>query len=154
MYGSPDMECNRQNILPFCTIFCPFTPLTTQKIKIWKNEKNIRRYYLFTHVYHKWQSYEVWFLRYQAGRTEFFVIVDHFLQFYPHKTLNNQNFEKLKKTQGDIIILQKCTKNHDHMVYYSLDMARNRVNWAIFYPSTSLTVQKIQFWKNLEFFKN
>ena len=56
----------------------------------------------------------------------------------------NENFEKLKKVPGDIIILHKCTKNHDHMLYYSLDMARNRVNWAVFYPSTSLTVQKIQ----------
>ena len=24
---------------PFCTIFCPFTPLTAQKIKIFKNMK-------------------------------------------------------------------------------------------------------------------
>ena len=39
MYGSSDIECNRQNILSFWTIFCHFTPLTTQKIKIlekWK----------------------------------------------------------------------------------------------------------------------
>ena len=32
--GSSDMECNRQNFLSFWTIFCPFTPLKTQKIKI------------------------------------------------------------------------------------------------------------------------
>ena len=30
-----------------------------------------------------------------------------------------QNFEKMKKTSGDIIILHKCTKNHDHMLYCS-----------------------------------
>ena len=34
MYGSSDMECNRQNFLSFWTIFCPFNSLTTQKIKI------------------------------------------------------------------------------------------------------------------------
>ena len=36
MYGSWDMKSNRQNLLSCWTIFCPFTPLTTQKIKIFK----------------------------------------------------------------------------------------------------------------------
>ena len=40
IYGSSDMEHDRQNFLSFLTIFCPSTPLTTQKIKILKNEKN------------------------------------------------------------------------------------------------------------------
>ena len=39
MYGSWDMKCNKQNFLPFWTVFCPFTPLTTQKIKILKKWK-------------------------------------------------------------------------------------------------------------------
>ena len=39
MYGSWDMECDRQNFLSFWTAFCTFTPLTTQKIKILKNWK-------------------------------------------------------------------------------------------------------------------
>ena len=157
-------------------------------------------------MYHKWQSYDVWFLRYGVWQTEFFVILDHFLPFYPpnnpknqnfekmKKILqillfytsvpqmtmiwymvpeiwsvmdriflsfwtifwpfyspnnpNNQNFEKLKKIPEDIIILDKCSKNHDHMLYCSLDMVHNRFNyfsfWAIFYPFTSLTVQKIK----------
>ena len=30
-------------------------------------------------MYHKLQSYDVWFLRYQEQRTEFFVILDNFL---------------------------------------------------------------------------
>ena len=79
MYGSWDIE--RENFLSFWTIFCPFTSLTTWKIKILKNEKNSWRYYHFTQVYHKWQSYGVWFLRYGAWRTEVFVILDHFLHF-------------------------------------------------------------------------
>ena len=32
MYGSWDMECDRQNFMSFWTIFCP-TPLKTQKKK-------------------------------------------------------------------------------------------------------------------------
>ena len=41
MYGSWDMECNRQNFLSFWTVFCPFTPLWTQKIKIFKKVEKI-----------------------------------------------------------------------------------------------------------------
>ena len=47
-----------------------------------------------------------------------------FLPFYPHNNPKNQNVEKLKKTPGDIIILHNCTKNHDHILYCSWDMAR------------------------------
>ena len=69
------------------------------------------------------------FLRYPAWQTEPFFILDHFLPFYPpNNQKKNQNFEKLKKRPGDIIILHKCTKNHGHMLYCSLDMAHNRCN--------------------------
>ena len=39
MYGSWDMEHDRQNFLSFWTIFCPFTPLKTWRIKILKKRK-------------------------------------------------------------------------------------------------------------------
>ena len=39
MYGSWNIEHNRQNLLTFCTIFCPFTYLTTSKIKVLKKIK-------------------------------------------------------------------------------------------------------------------
>ena len=77
-----------------------------------------------------------------------------FLPFYGPNNPANQNFEKLKKTfgdiiilnmceddgpkflllckkkkmPGDIIILHKCTKNYDHMLYCSLKLVS-----AIFY---------------------
>ena len=38
--------------------------------------------------------------------TEFFVILDCFLPFYPPMDPENQNFEKMKKITEDIIILQ------------------------------------------------
>ena len=41
MYGPRDTKCNWQNFLSFWTIFCPFTPLITQKIKILKKWKNL-----------------------------------------------------------------------------------------------------------------
>ena len=97
-------------------IFCHFGPLFAllppygpRKSKFWKNEKNTRRYYHFTHVYQKWQSYDVWFLRYGAWQTKFFVILDVFLPFYAPNNPKNKNFEKLKKTPGNIPILHKCT---------------------------------------------
>ena len=105
-------------------------------------------------MYHKWQSHDVWFLRYGAWRTKFFVILDHILLFYPSKNPKNQNFEKVKNSLGDIIILHKCTKNHDRMLYCSWDMARERCNcyfsfWAIFcsFTSPTLTAQKTKFQK-------
>ena len=152
-------------------IWCmiPEMSSTTQKSNFWKTEKNSWRYYHFKHEYHKWKSYDVWFLRYGAQQTQFFLILDHFLFFYTpsplttqrikilkkwkkkntwryhhftqvhhkwqsydfwstwaifcpfsplpppsHNSLKNKNFKKRKKNPGDIIILHKCTKNHDH----------------------------------------
>ena len=78
--------------------------------------------------------------------------MDRFLPFYPNNNSKNQNFEKLKKIPGDIIILHKCPKNHDHMLYGSWDMVRNGCKcyflfWAIFSPFTSLTAWKIKIFK-------
>ena len=103
-------------------------------------------------MYHIWQSYDVRFLRYGARHTEFFVILDNFLPFYPPNNPKNQNFEKMKKTPGDIIILHMCTKNYDQMMYGSWDMVCDRCYcyfsfWAIFCPFTPLTAQKIKILK-------
>ena len=78
-----------------------------------------------------------------------------FCPFAPLTTPKKKFFEKLKKTPGDIIILHKYTKNYDHMLYCSWDMARDRCNcyfsfWAIFCPFTPLAAQKIKIftkWK-------
>ena len=156
---------------PFFVLLSPYGP---RKSKIFKNEKNTWRYYHFTNVYHKRQSYDVWFLKHRVQRTEVFVILDrvlsfyfpnnpkkskfwkneknhleilsfyicvpkltiiwcmvpetlsatdrifchldHFLPFYPLNNLKNQNFEKTKKTPGDITILHKCTINDNHII--------------------------------------
>ena len=96
----------------------------------------------------------LWFPSYEAWQTEFFVILDCFLPFYPPNNPKNQNFEKLKKAPGDTIILHKCTKNYDHMLYGSWDMVRIMCYfsfWAMFCPFTPLTAQKIkilQKWNN------
>ena len=43
MHGSWDMEHDRQNFLSFWTIYCPFTPLTTWKMKIKKKKRRKKR---------------------------------------------------------------------------------------------------------------
>ena len=48
-----------------------------------------------------------------------FVILDCFLPFYLLKHPENQNFQKMKKTPEDIIILQMCIINDSHMMYGS-----------------------------------
>ena len=45
-----------------------------------------------------------------------------FFAFYPTNNPKNQNFEKMKKMHRHFIILDKCTKNHDHVLYCSGDM--------------------------------
>ena len=74
MYGSWDMEYSRQNLFSFWTIFCPLT----KKSKFWKKTC---RYHQLTFVYHKWQPYDVSFLRYRVQQTEF--LGDYFLPFWP-----------------------------------------------------------------------
>ena len=95
-------------------------------------------------MYHKWQSY-VWFMRYEAPQTEFFFNLGHILPFYPTNNPKNQNFEKMKKNPGDIIILHKCSKNRDHKLYSSWYMKCSRQNflsfWVLFCPFTPLTTQ-------------
>ena len=50
------------------------------------------------------------------------IVIFHFgllFALLPPNNLKNENFNKMKNTLGDIIILQKCTKNHDHMSHCS-----------------------------------
>ena len=98
MYGSWDMELYRQNFLSFWTTFCPFTTLTTWKIKIEKkkNEKNTWRYYHFTQAYNKWLSSDVWFLRYEAWQTEFLSFWAIFCSFI---TLTTRKIQIKKKNE-------------------------------------------------------
>ena len=103
----------------------------------WK-KKNNSGYYHFIHVYHKWKSYDVCFLRYEAWQS-FLPFWAIFCPFTPLTTQKNQHFEKMKQQPGDIIILNKSTKNYDHMLYRSWDMTHDGCNfhflfWAAFCP--------------------
>ena len=91
----------------------------------------------------------------KRDRQNFFFILGHFFPFYPTNNLKNQNREKMKKTPGDIIILHLRTRNDDHMLYCSWDMAHNKIKFLFFtlgyfFPFTPLTAQNIKIfikWK-------
>ena len=119
-------EIWRANDWIFCHLgpfFVLLPPWQTKKLKFWKIENNTCKYYHFSHLYHKWQLYDVSFLGYEVWH-RFFVILGCFLPFYP-PTPNipkNQNFKKLKKKPWGIIILHMCTINDNHMMYGSWDI--------------------------------
>ena len=133
-------------------LFChygPFFAFLPQKDKILKKWKKHLKIIIILQMFTINNSHIIYgFSDIEYNWQNFFVILDHFLHFYPTNNPKNQNFEKLKKAPGDIIISHKCTKNQD-MLYCSLDMAHIRFNcyfsfWAILYPFTALTAQKIK----------
>ena len=117
-----------------------------------KNPKICWRDHHFTHVYKKSQSYDVRVLRYRVRQAEFFVILGHFLSFYLPMDPENQNFRKMNCISEDIIILQMCTINDNHMMNSSWDMKHCGQNilsfWTVFCHFTSLTTWKIEILKN------
>ena len=130
--------------------FLPFYPLSTQKIKILKKIEKTPKDISFSK--HKWQSYDLWFLRYGVQQTEFFVILDYFLPIYPPNNLEKSKFKKNMKTlPGYIIILHRCNINDSHMMYGSWATDHDRQNLFVildhflpFYPPNNLKNQNIE----------
>ena len=55
----------------------------------------------------------------EHDRQNFSVILGYFLPLYLPNNPENQNFEKMKKTPEDIIILHMSTINQNHVMYDS-----------------------------------
>ena len=91
-------------------------------LKKWK--KHCWRYHHFKHVYQKPQSYEVQFLRYGVWQI-FFVILDHFLPFYPPPPNKSEN-KSFEKSICRCHILNLCNTNHYHMMYAYSNMESSR----------------------------
>ena len=102
-YMVPEIQSEAdRNFCHFGPFFALSPPWQPGKSKLLKNENTTWRYYQLTHVHHKWQSHNVWFLSYRAQQTEFFTILDHFLHFYPPNNPKNQNLEKMKNKHLEI----------------------------------------------------
>ena len=128
MHGSWDMKRDRQNFLSFWAIFCHFTPLTAQKIKIKKkkNEKHAWRYHHFTQVYqnHDQMLHCSWDMTCNGCKCYF----SFWAIFCPFTSLKAQKIKIKKngKKRKEISLLYTRTKNYDQMMYGSWDMMRHR----------------------------
>ena len=69
IYGSWDMERNRQNFFSLWTTFCPFTPWHPENQNFDKMKKRPEDIIILQKVYHKLTPYDVRFLRYEALKT-------------------------------------------------------------------------------------
>ena len=122
MYAYSDMECLHRhclhNFLSFQAIYCLFAQLLTPKIKIRKNLDILSFYTCVPLIRIICMVPEIW----SSTDRIFFVILGNFLLFYLANTLKNE------KNPRDIIILHKCTKNHDHLLYCSRDIAHDGCN--------------------------
>ena len=152
----PEIWCVTENFLLFWTKFCPFTPLTIWKIKIlwkWKNTPgDITILHMCTindnHIMYGSSEME-------CDRHNFLSFSTIVCHFNPTNNQENQNFEKMKKTPGDIITLQMRTINDNYMMYgswYKEYKGQKFLSfWIIFWSFTPLTTRKInifKIWKN------
>ena len=151
----PEISSTTDRIfLPFWAILCPFTPITTQKIKIlkiWKKTPGGLIILNMSTINENHIMYESWDM--EHDRQNFFSFWTIFCPFTPSPPNNpeNQNFEKMKKNDVDIIILHKCTINDNHMIYGSWDMKCTRQDFFSilhhflpFYPPTSLKNENVK----------
>ena len=148
MHESWDTEpVSDRTFCHFGAFFALTPPNNPKNQNFEKYEKTTWRYYHFTHVYknNNRLMYGSWDVERDG---------ENFMSFWIFCCLlcpnnpENQNFDKLKKTPGDIIISNVCTIYDNHMMYGSWDIKRYGPNfllfWTIFCPFTALTTQKIK----------
>ena len=129
MYGSWDMEHDRQHYFSYWTVFCPLTLLITQKIKILKKWKKTPGDIIILHKFtinDNHMMYGSWDMK--CDRQNFLSFGVIFCPLIPPNNPENQDFLKMKKASGGVIILHMCTKNHDHMLHCSWDMVHDGCN--------------------------
>ena len=96
-------------------------------------------------MYHKWRLYDVCFLRYGARQTEFFVILDHFLPFYPTKQSKKSKIWKKEKNSVPELMVICYTVPEIWRVTNAIFIFH--LFWAIFCSFTPLTARKIKILK-------
>ena len=156
MYASWDMECNMHNSFVTFGHFLPFYPTIDPENKnLEKMSKKLGDIILLQicSISEDHMMYFSWDTKHDR---QFFVILGHFLHFDPPNNPKNQNFEKMKKTPGDIIILHLFTTNSNHMMYCFWDMksdrhffCHSRLFFAFFFlPLTTGKIKILKKWKN------
>ena len=120
----------------------------SEKPEFWKNEKkNCRRFYTCVpKTTIRWGTVP------EIQTKMFFCHLGHFFPFFSPSP-ENQNFEKMKKAFGDVIIWNSCNKKDDRMMYAYSDMECNRYFSsieAIFCFFTHYWPRKLKFGKNVK----
>ena len=77
-------------------------------------------------------------MRYKAQQTDFFVILGHFLPFYPTNKLKNQNFEKMKKNSWRYyhftFVYHECQSYDVRLLRYGVQQAKSFIILDHFLP--------------------
>ena len=111
MYGSWDMERDGQNFV-ILDYFLPFyhpTPHPTPNNPKNQNFEKMKKKNIWR--YGNYMIYDSWDM--EHDRQNFLSVWTIFCHFTPLKPWKIKILKKWKKTPGNIIILHKCTKNHD-----------------------------------------
>ena len=116
------MVCDECNCcFSFWAIFCPFTTLTAQKMKILKKKRKKKTpgdiiILRNCSTNHDHMLYCSWDMAHETCNYyfSFWAILCPFTRLTRQK---NQNFKKMKKSSGDIIILHMSTLNYYYMMY-------------------------------------
>ena len=159
-YGSWDINCNRYIffvVLGHFLPFCHFLPFFAQKMKTSRKWRKHPRDIIILHKctincdYMLYCSGDM----VRDGCNCYFSFWVAFC-FYPSNSPKiSKKMKKKKKMTGDIIILHKCTKTHNHMLYCSWDLVHDGCNcyfsfWTIFCPFTSATAWKMKISKKMK----
>ena len=135
------MNCNKQNLLSFSAIFCPFEKI----LKKWKKSLEISLFYKSVPkiMFICYTVPEIW------HKTDVIVIF-HFGLYAGKSKLKKK--KKMKTTPGDIIILGKCTINDVWFLRYEAWQTESFIILAHFLPfhptNNSKKKKKREFWKN------
>ena len=96
-----------QNFLSYCTIFCPFTPLKTRKIKILPGDTIIFNKCIKNHDHMLYCSWDMACDRCNC----YFSFWAIFCPFTPPINPTNQNFKTMKKKSLEISSFYTCVPN-------------------------------------------
>ena len=117
------MNCNKQNLLSFSAIFCPFEKI----LKKWEKSLEISLFYKSVPkiMFICYTVPEIW------HKTDVIVIF-HFGLYAGKSKLKKK--KKMKTTPGDIIILGKCTINDVWFLRYEAWQTESFIILAHFLP--------------------
>ena len=138
VYNSWDTEWNKRKILYFRAIFCSFiSHLKIPNIKISKKKKKRKKKktsleilscytFMFT-INEDHMIFGSWKVR--CNRQKFLTFLVIFCRFNSLTIWKIKILILKKKTPGDIIILNICTINKNHMMYGSWEIEHKRHNF-------------------------